>query len=423
VPHLPIPPQATRRDFLKLAGTAAAATVLAPGWWAESATPGPRAFEVSANLYAWDLHDEGVERVLDNLQEMAGINSVYLVGVMHPERRPFQEGDFPHNPVRQVWVAEDARCYWHPDRPRYGRVLPRVSDYAWLNQTDWLGVLAEAARPRGLKVGVEFSHALIDAARMAGEFVDLSQRNFHDQITPEGQIKWLRPPCPNHPATIELASGMVADVAANHGVDFVQSCIMSFDPAPPEKGGGCFCDHCRRAARETGLDLGKVQAALLADPQNEPALSEWKTFRENTVERFYAALHRTAHGINPAIDLRYNLHSPRIYAQYGINPTRLSPRVDSMRLTYYAEQEGTEAAMQAKKTWLAQFQPMVSPGFPLHTAVAMRLKATPDLIREGVKIAVDARVAGITASHYDGATFPLLRAVRQGLVETGAKVS
>lgn len=35
--------------------------------------------EISASPYAWDLADEGVERILDNLQEMTGANSTYLI--------------------------------------------------------------------------------------------------------------------------------------------------------------------------------------------------------------------------------------------------------------------------------------------------------------------------------------------------------
>jgi hypothetical protein len=412
----------SRRQFLTLASQTALATALAPRLWAQAPSPPSPPFEISANLYAWDIHDEGVDRILDNLQQMAAINSVYLVGVMHPERRPFQQGFYTHNPVRQTWTAEDARCYWHPDPSRYGRVRPRLSDNAWLNQTDWLRVLSDSARRRGLKVGVEFSHALIDRARMEGAFADLSQRNLQGGISQEGQIKWLRPPCTNHPDVIALAAGMAADVVANYRVDFVQSCVINFDSAPVEKGSGCFCEHCHRAAGEMGLDLGQIRAALIADPKAEPALSNWKAFRIGTVNKFNATLHATAHALNADVDLRFNVHSPLQYARYGIEPGSLSHHVDSMRLTNYAEQEGSEPAMAAKQVWLAGMREMVGPEFPLHDAVSMRLKARPDVIREGVRMAVTSGAAGITASHYDCATFDLVRAIREGLVESGVKV-
>ena len=57
-----------------------------------------KTWEVGASLYPWDLHDEGVNAVLDNLQEKALVNSVYLVGLMHPEPRPWGDNDFPSQP-------------------------------------------------------------------------------------------------------------------------------------------------------------------------------------------------------------------------------------------------------------------------------------------------------------------------------------
>lgn len=415
----------TRRAFLKSIAAGSAAAALAPRLVAAGEPSAPRRFEVNANLYAWDLHDEGVDRILDNLQEMAAINSVYLVGLMHPERRPLFEGDFPHNPLRKVWQVEDARCYWHPEAKRYGRVKPRLSDHAWLNETDWLRVLTDAARKRGLRVGVELSHALIDAERMRGEFSDLAQRNFHGEITAEGQIKWLRPPCPNHPDTLALVRGLVADVATNHGVDYVSSCIMCFDAASLSKAApiaGCFCAHCQKAAGAENLDLERVRRALLENPTAQPALGEWVGFRERTVARFYQRLREALHGINPRSELRYNLHSPASYRSYGANPAVMWPHLDSMRLTNYLGQEGNPALLAEKKQWLLGFKKMVGPDFPLHAAVSMRLKAAPDIIRAGVRNVVETGMAGMTASHYDAAQFSVIRSVRPALVAAGISV-
>jgi hypothetical protein len=36
-----------------------------------------------------------------------------------------------------------------------------------------------------------------------------------------------------------------------------------------------------------------------------------------------------------------------------------------------------------------------------------------------VKIAVQCRMNGVTLGHYDGASFPMLRGVREGLVKAG----
>ncbi|HEU5077615.1 MAG TPA: hypothetical protein VFT72_00285 [Opitutaceae bacterium] len=410
----------SRRRFVTLFSAAAAGAALAPRAFAaraETSSKKPGRFEVSASLYAWDLHDEGVERVLDNL-ELAAVNSVYLLGIMHPEARPVGGGTFPHNPVRKTWVAEDARCYWHPTARRYGRVKPRLSDHTWLNDTDWLTTLSDAARKRGMKVGVEFSHALIDRERMAGELADLSQLDLHGKPVAGAAIKWLQAPCPNHPETIEYLLALVTDTVADHGVDYVQSCMMTFDPATPERGGGCFCQHCRKAAPDFGVDLEKVQAALLADVHDSAALASWNEFRYASVARLYQKLHSRMHELRATSDLRYNLHS-HSYAYYGVNPPRLRPFFDSARVLDYTEQNGDPALMAKKRPWLDEARQLLGPDMPLLPSVGVRMKATPELVRQGVKIVTDSGAVGITLGHYDGASLELLRAVREGLVTAG----
>jgi hypothetical protein len=53
---------------------------------------------------------------------MCGINSLYMVVVMHAEHRPYQAPEFPHNPARDTWQAEDSRVTFFPDMDRYGTV-------------------------------------------------------------------------------------------------------------------------------------------------------------------------------------------------------------------------------------------------------------------------------------------------------------
>jgi hypothetical protein len=405
-------PELTRRDFLKIAGTAAAAAALSPRLRASEPS---RPFEVSASLYAWDLHDEGVERVLDNLQSMAAVNSVYLLGVMHPERRPLGGGFFPHNPVRTTWTAEDARCYWHPDPKNYGRIKPRLSDHAWLNETDWVQVLADSARKRGLRLGVENSHALVDKQRAEGEFADLAGRNIHGEIT---HVRtWLRPLCPNHPEVRDYAVAMFSELVLKYGVDYIQSAVVSFDEGGPEEGG-CFCDACHRAAQEAGFDLRHAQQALLADPASQPALADWQNFRFHSSARFYQAIHDRLHALKPAVDVRYSQHMSDP-VEWGIDLAVLKPHLDSVRVQEYSEQTGDPSLMPGKRRALTAIRSELGPDFPVHAALGVRMKATSELIREGVQISVQCGMNGVTLGHYDGATYPMLRAVREGLVEAG----
>ena len=95
-------------------------------------------FEVGTQIRAWTIRDEGMDTILDNMQSMCGVNSLYMVVVMHAEHRPFQAPEFPHNPARDTWQAEDSRVTFFPDMDRYGEVKPLRSDVDWIRETDWL---------------------------------------------------------------------------------------------------------------------------------------------------------------------------------------------------------------------------------------------------------------------------------------------
>jgi len=114
----------TRRSFVKKSGVVGSLTSLVcsmPAFGsarevkAASATPP----EISASVFPWDLADEGLGQVLDNLQEMAGANSVYMCNLSQ-KTRPFRGGEYPHNPVRKTYTCEDCRVYWKPDMKYYG---------------------------------------------------------------------------------------------------------------------------------------------------------------------------------------------------------------------------------------------------------------------------------------------------------------
>ena len=375
------------------------------------------AFEVSASLYAWELHDEGIEKILDNLQEMAAVNSVYLIALMHYERRPFTSPEFPHNPVRKTWQAEDSRVYWMPDLKRYGRIKPRMSDFDWLNQTDWLQKLVLAVRKRGLKTGVELSHTVLDLDREKSDFLDCVQLDVNGQ--PRTVFGRAYPLCPNNPDARAYVLNLYSELASRYDVDYLQTCILPFMPGGADKGG-CFCASCAKAAKEFGFDLPKAQASLKRKPDAQPELAQWQEFRRASMARYYKTMHDGIHATRRGADLRFNdcFHG----ADWGLDLTRLKPHQDSIRVCDYSEQRGDPARMREKREWLTEERGAVGADFPMVSAIAVRPQATPALIGEGVKIAAEFGMNGITLGHYDGAEFPLLRAVRDGLKAAGKLV-
>lgn len=398
----------SRRNFVKSAAGAAAYAGLTKA--APAKTP-DRPFEVVASLYAWELHDEGVEHVLDNLQSMASVNSVYLISIMHYEKRPLTSPTFPHNPVRKTWQAEDSRCYWHPDMKLYGRIKPQLSSFSWLNDTDWLEVLTKAARKRGLKTGAELSHTLVDMDTVKSDLLDCTLRDINDQP----RVVWGRsyPLCTNNPDVMEYTLALYTDLIKNHDIDFTQFCTITMLNGGADRGS-CFCKSCVEAAGKENVDLKKLQKELLANPNAEPAFSQWQQFRFNTMTRYFRLIHTKIHEIRPNSELRFNDSFPNAET-WGLDLKAVRPHLDSIRNSDYSEQLGDPSRMHEKDDRLKANAAALGEGFPRISAVAVRPKATPELIHEGVRIALDNKVCGLSLGHYDGSEFPLLRAISEGL--------
>jgi hypothetical protein len=393
--------------------------------------PSKNTFEVGISVYAWDLHDEGIERVLDNLQHMAACNSIYILGLMHPEKRPATTAVFPHNPVRQTWTAEDSRVYWHPDMSRYGRIKPRLSENDWLNQTDWVAELAAAVRKRGISTGVEISHSIVDRQRALGELSDCAQRDIHGNIS----HNHFYPACMNHPDVRAYILALYGELADRYDVDLIMSAIIPFDEGGPATGG-CFCPSCHKQAAADGFDLAAAQAALLINPAAKPHLSRWRQFRFDCTARLYTAVRETVHATRknrPDVDMRYSLFmTKRNPGDWGVDLPSMQKAVDSIRVQEYSEDTGQVSGLSVKRQYLTQIahelghttsttQPGVisSAGFRINSAIGVRPRATPELIKSGIAIARDCGMSGITLSQYDGADFTLLEAVREGLAAAG----
>ena len=60
---------------------------------------------------------------------------------------------------------------------------------------------------------------------------------------------------------------------------------------------------------------------------------------------------------------------------------------------------------------------------PLVCGIAPRIEATPDLVKRGIKVALEhpAKVDGLAFKHYDGASFGLMRAFREGMIAAGVQ--
>jgi hypothetical protein len=450
----------TRRSALGRLGRVAASALLPSAWPSEAAAALPsardfsvrrpaadRRFEIAASLYPWDLADEGVERVLDHLQEKTACNTVYLVAIMHPEKRPLGDYFFPHNPVRKYYVPEDGCVFWKPDSQYYKRIKPAVVQRdTFLKDRDWLQVLIDAARKRGMKTGVELSHTLLNHERAGGELKDCIQTNADGQRL----ANFL---CINHPDTRAYVGGLYADLLSRYDLDFLQTCQILFEGGRKHQHaavriagtpqGGCFCAACREKSAAQGLDLEKTRQNLLplfnfiekATPEQRfrrefleasnvnptamlleyPALFPWLLFRRDSVADYFKHLHGIAKRVRPGIELRYNAHRREDGELYGDDLQAIGPYVDSFRASHYGEETGNPADLEHKRKYLLALRYAIGVDKPLLSAISIRKKTTPRLIEETMIMARKCGIDGISLGHYDCGTFTNMEAVRPAL--------
>lgn len=418
--------------------------------------------EVATSLYAWDLLDEGVERILDNVQQHALSNSTYLVALMHDEKRPLTDFYYPHNPRRLVYWTEDSRAYWQPNAAAYqhSRVKPRLSDNEELQGQDWLQLLIDASRKRNMYTGAELSHTWIDKERVKQEFPDIVQRNIAGNPIDQRM-------CFNHPDVRAYGIALYTDLVANYDIDMVQTCVRGFADSGPVwwRGGelteidrllnvvhgGCFCDHCADKARtQYGLDWDAIVAQLrwIADGHDRfnarqafdlallrasttsvaallldtPELYAWLKFRTSSLTEFYAEIHAACHAVRDTIDVRLNHYSawPELM---GLDLKGVAPYLDSVRSSDYAEQTGSMDRVQIwKRGYLHSIRRAIGVEKYFTSAVSPRPKATPELVRAGVRVSAECGANGLTMGHYDGSWLDCLKAVREGLDDAGITV-
>lgn len=442
---------------------------------------GRRVFrEVAASLYAWDLADEGVEPVVETLRETARVNSVYLVALMHHERRPLTDLYFPHNPKRRTYFPEDSRSYWRPRMRFYEgtKIKPLATERPEFRDKDWVAELAAYGRRNGLKVGAEISHTVLDKERARGAHSDAIQRDIWGNRL--GQLV-----CYNQPDARVYVLGLFRELAASYELDYVQTCMLPFAQArlpvmtggggeehrensfefgfwgslPEDLGdalmgtvlGGCFCAHCAAAAKRDGLDLGAIRRALLplANAVDHPTLAEahrLRIFRESngspvsvllehpavldlirfrcaSMTRVYTEIGEAMRKERPGIDFRENAHLKRLAEFAGLNYTSLKPALGSIRSSDYSEQSGRADRMEEKRQFLLHLRAAAGDETYMLSAIGVRPKATPELIRKGIAISAECGMDGITLGHYDGAPLKNLQAVGQGLDEADVEIA
>src|SRR5215210_4351179 len=219
--------------------------------------------DTSMLAFATDLHDEGLDTVLGNVQERAGLGGLTLAVTYHDARDLF-----PHNPVHKVRYLEGSAVFFRPDEARYEglQLRPRVAKLA--ETSDPLGDLCAAAGERGMDTNAWA--VFLHSDRLGFAYPECATQNaFGD--------RYLTDLCPSNPEVRAYAGALASDVA-RYGVSTIFAESLHFHGLEhgyhheryfEEIGavgnyllGLCFCVHCLGAARRSGVDAEVVHRSV-----------------------------------------------------------------------------------------------------------------------------------------------------------------
>src|SRR5918995_2680082 len=219
--------------------------------------------ESSMLAFATDLRDEGVDTILDNVGDRAGVDGLTMAVAYHDAR-----DIFPHNPVRKVRYLEGGAVFFPPDSARYEgmRLQPHVSELA--RAGDPLGELCEAAGERGMDVNAWA--VFLHNDRLGFAHPECATQNVFGD-------RYLTDLCPSNPDVRAYARTLASDIARYevstiiaeslhfHGLSHGYHHERYFE----ELGtvgvfllGLCFCTHCLESARQTGVDTELVHRSV-----------------------------------------------------------------------------------------------------------------------------------------------------------------
>ena len=248
-----------RRRFVQTTAWGAAA-LLTPAPWLQGR---PRRegipldqLLVGAMIIPSALYEKGVATMLDEMQALAGINTVMPFSHTHVGRQyradyqPFTDAE--GRPLTDVYVRTNPRYY--PDPALMGKdPQTRYAD------RDVIDELVEAGRERGMQVYARILEPYVITGVIPG-FEAFAETDAYD--APGDHV------CFNHPGYIAYWDAVIEDLVRSHpqlaGFKFGQERGGPFQAALEGKVATCFCPHCLRKARQQGLDPEEARQGLLA---------------------------------------------------------------------------------------------------------------------------------------------------------------
>ncbi|MCH9022389.1 MAG: hypothetical protein IID32_06460 [Planctomycetes bacterium] len=340
-----------RRSFLEKSSVAlAGASLVAP---ASQVIPSPlnaavsrKDLKVGIQIGAVSFVDEGEKQVLDNVQELAKVNTLFLPVFAYNRGlagRGYLDGDTRYKATIADHGLTDYKPDWFhggyyatPHMQYYKNTVfknlraPEFGDY------DMLAAVIPEAKKRGMKV----------YAMMADNFrKDLPNAQKLLQVDLRGKKRSMV--CFNNPEFQGFLMGLIEDCVRSYDIDGLLwrsektgplSEVMGLSHSSGPKTPGCFCSFCQKKAKEQGinfersvegyLELQKFTKSTLKGTRpvdgcyttfwrillTYPEILQWQNLFTQSLRDTYRAIYALVKSIKSDLPAGWGFSSQQIYS-------------------------------------------------------------------------------------------------------------
>jgi hypothetical protein len=243
--------------------------------------------------YPWDVLDLGIDQVVADARDRAGLNGINLATAYHAGRF-FQ----PRSPRRKTYFPEDGTIYFQPDAQLWAdrAIVPKVADLV-REQGDVLRALIRQRDQTGLSVACWT--VCLHNTRLGQLHPGACTRNAF------GDANYYSL-CPSHPDVRAYATTLIHDLTRNYQPEVVQlespGFMGYYHEYHHEKDGVgltpeddfllslCFCDACVQRASLAKVDAKAAQRTVRAWIEQSAAravpAARWPDFARRGADMF-----------------------------------------------------------------------------------------------------------------------------------------
>lgn len=243
--------------------------------------------------YPWDVQDQGIDGLAQDLRQRAKVNTVSLATSYHAGR--FLQ---PRSPRQKAYFPEDGTVYFQPDESLWkDKTIRPLMATNVSERCDMLRELTDARKTTGLAVSCWT--VCLHNTRLGMLHPDHVTRNAF------GNANYYNL-CPCSPAARDYVVTMVEDVVKNYQPDMLELESPNFmgfaHEYHHEKDGVglqaegdfllslCFCEHCSARARLAGvpMDAARETVARLIEEICDRAVpvTQFPDFPEASIDAF-----------------------------------------------------------------------------------------------------------------------------------------